>query len=85
MQDEIKGLKCVQSSIAVVPMEETVIEWVIFKGNIIFCECVFAFKYKLRRMTPSFFCSFCLFYFFVVVMIEIEDEENLFVYWQCKC
>ena len=36
VQDEIKGLKCVQSSIAVVPMEETVIEWVIFKGNIIF-------------------------------------------------
>lgn len=36
VQDEIKGLKCVKNTIAVIPMQKTVIEWVISKGNLMF-------------------------------------------------
>ena len=34
VQDEIKGLKCHKDTVAVVPMEEAVIEWTILKGTL---------------------------------------------------
>ena len=32
-QDEIKGLKCVRNTAAIVPMEDIEIEWIISQGN----------------------------------------------------
>lgn len=61
MQDEIKGLRCVQSTVAVVPMEEAVVEWVISKGKSGFFY-FFIFCSELRGHTPSF----CLLVVFVL-------------------
>ena len=36
-QDEIKGLKCVRNTAAVVPTEEIVIEWIISQGSSLSC------------------------------------------------
>lgn len=36
VQEEIKGLKCVKDAIAVVPLEEVVIEWTINRGSLFF-------------------------------------------------
>lgn len=36
-QDEIKRLRCLRNTAAVVPMEEIVIEWIISQGSSLFC------------------------------------------------
>ena len=53
VQDEIKGLKCVKDTIAVVPLEEVVIKWTINRGSLFHFLVYFMSYLVFHYLVPS--------------------------------